>query len=114
VIGNLINNAVLHGFEGRAQGTISITGEPGQAASVILRVADNGQGIPADMVGRIFDPFVTTKKGRGGTGLGLHISYNAVVNLLGGSLTVHSVEGEGATFVLRLPMTAPNVGATIV
>lgn len=113
VIGNLINNAVLHGFEGRSHGTIRITGEPGQGAFVVLKVADDGKGIPADLLGRIFDPFVTTKKGRGGTGLGLHISYNAVVNLLGGSLTVHSVEGEGATFVLRIPRVAPQVSAPI-
>lgn len=108
VIGNLINNAVLHGFEGRAHGTIRIVGEPGEGPYLILRVVDNGKGIPADLLGRIFDPFVTTKKGRGGTGLGLHISYNAVVNLLGGSLTVQSKEGEGATFVLRLPVVAPK------
>ena len=114
VIGNLINNAVLHGFEGRAHGTIRITGEPGQGSYVILRVVDDGKGIPADLVGRIFDPFVTTKKGRGGTGLGLHISYNAVVNLLGGSLTVNSVEGEGTSLVLRLPMVAPKVSAPVV
>ena len=110
VIGNLINNAVLHGFEGRAHGTIRIVGEPGEGSYVILRVTDNGKGIPADLLGRIFDPFVTTKKGRGGTGLGLHISYNAVVNVLGGGLSVHSVEGEGATFVLRLPLVAPKSG----
>lgn len=114
VIGNLINNAVLHGFEGRAHGTIRIVGESGEGPSVILRVIDNGKGIPAELLGRIFDPFVTTKKGRGGTGLGLHISYNAVVNLLGGSLTVHSTEGEGATFVLRLPLVAPKVSGPAV
>ncbi len=114
-IGNLINNAVLHGFEGRAHGTIRITGvsDAEEGDCIMLSVADDGRGIPAALLAQIFDPFMTTKMGRGGTGLGLHIAYNAVTHLLGGSLTVCSVEGEGATFMLRLPRTAPkaiNVG----
>ena len=46
--------------------------------------------------------------GRGGSGLGLHIAFNIVSTLLGGSLTVQSHENEGATFTLRLPLTAPE------
>ncbi|MBC7682909.1 MAG: PAS domain S-box protein, partial [Ferruginibacter sp.] len=92
-IGNLVHNAVLHGFDGRAHGTVRITGERDGQGMVVLRVADDGHGIPANLLDRIFDPFVTTKMGRGGTGLGLHIAFNAVSNVLGGSLTVHSEEG---------------------
>jgi PAS domain S-box-containing protein len=108
-IGNLITNAVLHGFEGRTHGTVCISGERGEDGGIVLHVADDGKGIAADLLERIFDPFVTTKMGRGGTGLGLHIAYNAVVNLLGGRLTVHSVVGKGATFTLHLPDKAPRV-----
>lgn len=108
VVTNLVNNAVLHGFEGRNQGTVHITGEARDEGWLLLRVADDGCGIPTDLLDRIFDPFVTTKMGRGGTGLGLHISYNAVVSLLGGSISVRSTEGEGAVFELLLPSSAPR------
>ena len=111
VIGNLIQNAVVHGFEGRAQGTVRITAGQGEAGHLWLRVADDGRGIAAEHIGRIFDPFMTTRMGRGGTGLGLHISYNAVVNLLGGTLTVASTEGQGACFDVRLPVEAPHAPA---
>ncbi len=107
-IGNLVHNAVLHGFEGRDFGTVRITGERDSQGAVLLRVADDGCGIPPDLLERIFDPFVTTKMGRGGTGLGLHIAFNAVTNVLGGSLSVRSQEGAGATFEMRLPDTAPH------
>jgi signal transduction histidine kinase len=70
-------------------------------------VADDGRGIAAEHIAHIFEPFMTTRMGRGGTGLGLHISYNAVVALLGGNLTVQSTEGRGAVFELRLPAVAP-------
>jgi PAS domain S-box-containing protein len=108
VVTNLVNNAVLHGFEGRDHGTVCITGAALKDGAVLLRVEDDGLGIPAALLERIFDPFVTTKMGRGGTGLGLHISYNAVVTLLGGSISVHSTVGEGAVFTLRLPTSAPR------
>jgi len=107
VLGNLINNAVLHGFDGRTEGTIRITGEADGASHVMLRVIDNGNGIASELLARIFEPFVTTRMGRGGTGLGLHIAYNAVTSVLGGTLTVHSVQGQGASFEMRLPLQAP-------
>jgi PAS domain S-box-containing protein len=113
VVGNLVHNAVLHAFEGRPEGTVRITGERDAQGPLVLRVADNGCGIPAALQERIFEPFVTTKMGRGGTGLGLHIAFNAVTNVLGGSLTVHSEEGVGTTFELRLPDIAPRHSGTM-
>jgi PAS domain S-box-containing protein len=108
VLGNLIQNAVLHGFDGRAHGTVRITAGRGEDGRIWLRVADDGRGIAAEHIGRIFEPFMTTRMGRGGTGLGLHISQNAVVELLGGTLAVQSTEGRGACFELRLPDSAPG------
>jgi len=108
ILGNLINNAVLHGFDGRAEGSIRISGAPDGLSHVLLCVIDDGNGITPNLLSRIFEPFVTTKMGRGGTGLGLHIAYNAVTSVLGGTLTVHSVQGQGATFELRLPLQAPD------
>lgn len=108
-IGNLINNAVIHGFDGRGHGVIRVVGRRGEDDTIVLRISDDGKGIPAALLPRVFDPFMTTRMGRGGTGLGLNIAYNAVVNLLGGSMTVHSEEGAGTTFELRLPPKAPTV-----
>jgi PAS domain S-box-containing protein len=112
VLGNLIQNAVLHGFDGRSHGTVRITAGRSADQRIWLHVVDNGRGIVAEHLGRIFDPFMTTKMGRGGTGLGLHISYNAVVKLLGGTLTVDSVLGQGACFQMRLPAEAPQPAGT--
>ena len=110
VLGNLIQNAVLHGFDGRAHGTVRITaGRDARADGdwIWLRVADDGRGIAPEHIARVFDPFMTTKAGSGGTGLGLHISHNAVAGLLGGTLAVSSTVGEGTVFELRLPASAP-------
>ena len=108
VVANLVQNAVLHGFDGRERGTVRITGERAADGRIVLRVIDDGKGIAQALIERVFDPFMTTKMGRGGSGLGLHVSYNAVANLLGGTLGVHSVEGEGACFEVRLPPVAPH------
>ena len=105
-ITNLINNAVLHAFEGRTGGNIWINAEPADAGWVCLRVRDDGCGIPAAHLPRVFDPFFTTKLGRGGSGLGLNIVYNLVHKSLGGSITVQSPPGEGACFTLLLPLVA--------
>ncbi len=85
-----------------------LTGGRDDQGTVVLRVADDGHGISPDLLDRIFDPFVTTKMGRGGTGLGLHIAYNAVTNVLGGGLSVYSTLGSGTTFEVRLPELAPR------
>lgn len=107
VIGNLIQNAVVHGFAGRPHGCVRIDAQAIDADWVELRVRDDGQGIAPALLDRIFDPFMTTRTGGKGTGLGLHISYNAVTNVLGGMLTVRSEPGAGSCFTVRLPRVAP-------
>jgi two-component system, LuxR family, sensor kinase FixL len=74
---------------------------------VRLTVADNGPGLAPDIAARLFDPFATTKRGRGGTGLGLSIS-KSIVEGYGGSIDVESRPGEGATFVVWLPIAEPD------
>jgi signal transduction histidine kinase len=106
-LANLINNALLHAFDGRDAGHVHIAARLADDGMIEVDVTDDGKGIPAALIGRIFDPFVTTRMGRGGTGLGLHIAYNAVTHVLGGSLQVDSAEGQGACFRLRLPAVAP-------
>ncbi|MOA28350.1 Alginate biosynthesis sensor protein KinB [compost metagenome] len=65
--------------------------------------SDNGRGIPPEILPRIFDPFVTSKRGQGGSGLGTHIIYNLVVQLLRGRIHCASELGQGAHFHIRLP-----------
>ncbi len=72
--------------------------------TVEIRIADNGPGIPDHVKKRIFEPFFTTKPTGSGTGLGLSMSYDIVTKGHGGSLDVESSEGNGATFVVRLPV----------
>ncbi len=66
-------------------------------------VSDTGDGIPAEQIERIFEPFYSTKIGRGGTGLGLPISYD-IIRRHGGDVQVESAPGEGTRFTLRLPL----------
>jgi signal transduction histidine kinase len=69
---------------------------------VVIRVRDDGKGITADMIGRVFDPLVTTKRGQGGTGLGLAIS-RRLIHACDGEITVESTPGQGAEFSITLP-----------
>ena len=71
---------------------------------VVIRIADNGPGIKAEVQKRIFDPFFTTKPPGKGTGLGLSISYQIVVEKHGGQFKCHSVPGLGTEFVVELPI----------
>jgi GAF domain-containing protein len=70
----------------------------------VLRIADNGPGIPEDARSRIFDPFFTTKNPGKGTGLGLSISYQIVVDKHGGQLKVGSKLGKGTLFLIEIPI----------
>lgn len=75
--------------------------------SVELRVADNGCGIPEELCERIFEPFFTTKDVGQGTGQGLAIAHKAIVGKHHGKLLLESRPGEGATFIVRLPLDVP-------
>ena len=72
--------------------------------AVEIKIEDNGIGIPHNVMDRVFEPFFTTKPAGSGTGLGLSLSYDIVTQGHGGALTVESMEGEGATFVVTLPL----------
>ncbi len=107
VIGNLIINATLHGFDGRQGGRMRLSAQAHSNQAVLLRFCDDGQGIAQEHLSKIFEPFFTTRLGQGGSGLGLHISYNIVRKLLGGSITVGSSPGQGTHFEILLPLVAP-------
>ncbi len=101
VILNLLSNAAHATKEG--EGTITLRTGLRDAGHVAMEVADNGSGIPADVLPRIFDPFFTTKALGKGTGLGLSICYKIVENH-GGKLEVQSTLGLGTRFTLVLPI----------
>ncbi|MDI4634156.1 PAS domain-containing sensor histidine kinase [Pelomonas sp. V22] len=105
VLINLINNALIHGLEGRSNGEISITATPStDGQRVSLSVADNGRGIPAEALPELFKPFYSTRIGQGGSGLGLPIVEDIVCKRLGGSISVSSEPGQGSRFTLDLPL----------
>ncbi|KJV32677.1 hypothetical protein VI06_04300 [Aquitalea magnusonii] len=109
VVTNLLVNALVHGFEEKPGGNIHIRAERYQAAEVRLSIQDDGKGIPAENINRVFDPFFTTRRGNGGSGLGLHIVYNIIRQRLGGTIEVHSEVGKGSVFIITMPCTAPEV-----
>lgn len=96
---NVIDNAAhaLHG-----EGTIRLRALR-RGADVVVEIEDDGPGIPVDVVGRVFDPFFTTKEPGEGTGLGLNISHNIVVQVHGGRFDVSSEPGR-TTFAVSLPI----------
>lgn len=108
VLINLLQNAILHGFEGRKQGLMTISAQLISNDRVQIRFEDNGVGIREDNLHRIFEPFFTTKLGHGGSGLGLNVTYNIVNSLLGGTIRVDSTLGQGTVFTMELPLTVPG------
>jgi signal transduction histidine kinase len=108
ILTQLVRNALLHGFAQGGPGRMSITAVVIDAGWLRLDFADNGGGIDAASLGKIFDPFFTKRLGKGGSGLGLNIVHNLTVNVLGGSILVDSAPG-GTHFRLRLPRRAPDL-----
>jgi signal transduction histidine kinase len=108
VVLNLLSNAAQATPEGT--GTITVRTRMSGNAHVALEVADNGTGIPVDVLPKIFDPFFTTKALGKGTGLGLAICHKIAENH-GGKLEVQSSLGKGTRFVLVLPIKAAALAA---
>jgi signal transduction histidine kinase len=111
ILTNLFLNAANHAFADGGSGTISISARPRGADDVEIIFADNGAGMTPDVQRQAFDPFFTTRRNEGGTGLGLHIVYNLVTQQLGGHMMLDSRLGQGTTFRIIMPRTA-NGGAT--
>jgi PAS domain S-box-containing protein len=106
VILNILVNAAqaIAGQKLQDKGHIHISTKS-EGAYVVITIADNGPGIPKNVLTRIFDPFYTTKDPGKGTGLGLSISYDIIVNKHHGRISADSEPGKGATFRIELPIT---------
>ena len=108
VVTNLVMNSVIHGFEERADGIISIDIKKLPNNHVSLVFKDNGRGIEKENLSKIFDPFFTTKRGSGGSGLGLNIIYNLISQKLNGTITCESEIGKGVNFLIEIPLVTKD------
>jgi len=102
ILTNFLTNSHIHGFENRIDGEISIEFQANDD-NLILIYQDNGKGLDSTIKDRIFDPFVTTKRGLGGSGLGMNIVYNLVNTKLKGTIKVIASE-HGCCFVVKVPL----------
>jgi len=109
ILTNLFLNAVNHAFAGGRSGTISISARARGHDDIEINFTDNGAGMTPDVQRQAFDPFFTTRRNEGGTGLGLHIVYNIVTQQLGGRMMLESRPGQGTTFRIIMPRTAKGV-----
>ncbi len=107
VLTNLFLNAVAHAFPDGRPGAIHIEARESGRDNVEIIFSDNGIGMSLDVRRRAFDPFFTTRRDQGGTGLGLHIVYSIVTNRLGGRLDLDSEPGGGTRIQMILPRVAP-------
>lgn len=101
IITNLVMNSITHAFDKDTPGTIRIKLESCEDA-ILLTYADDGKGMPPEILPKIYDPFFTTKRGRGGTGLGLSVLYSIITQQFNGTITCSSQPGEGTTFIIHL------------
>jgi two-component system, NtrC family, sensor kinase len=104
VVTNLITNSLVHAYPNNQNGQLcfEVTQQDGQ---VLIRYDDDGCGISAEILGKIYEPFFSTARNKGGTGLGLNIVYNLVTQKLQGKIEVRSKVNEGTQFEIALPMS---------
>jgi signal transduction histidine kinase len=106
VLTNLIFNAVTHGFAGGLDGHVLIKARHLDPGQVEITFSDDGGGIPEEVQRHVFDPFFTTGRAQGRTGLGLYIVRNLVTDQLGGRISLVSAPGKGTIVCMTLPLRA--------
>jgi signal transduction histidine kinase len=102
IISNLVLNSVNHAFTTQQSPEINISFEQ-DGEEVVFQYRDNGTGIDKSLHQKIFEPFFTSKRGKGGSGLGLYLVFNLIQPKLKGSLQVESELGQGVHLTFRLP-----------
>lgn len=105
ILTNLVMNSLIHGFDEGFEGLITINVVKENDTKILITYSDNGKGIEKEHLNKIYEPFFTTKRDNGGTGLGLNIIYNIVTQTLGGTIKCESQIGKGTTFLLEFPVT---------
>ena len=102
IITNLVVNSLTHGLENQNDGKINIQIHTDDH-HVCMMYSDSGCGMPEENLLHLFEPFFTTRRGQGGSGLGAHIMFNLVTGLLGGQIRASSPAGQGLTYDIRFP-----------
>lgn len=108
LIAQLFSNCINHAFPDRRQGTIRISGALDPQGWLDLIVEDDGVGIAADIRPHLFEPFATTDRASGRTGLGLHMAFTLATGVLGGSIQMDDRPGGGTRALIRLPAADPE------
>lgn len=103
IITNLIMNSMIHGFEESKKGKIKIIAKK-EGTSLFIEFSDDGSGISTENLKKIFEPFYTTKKLKGGSGLGLNIIQKIIIDELHGTIECKSEEGDGTIFYITFPI----------
>ncbi|MCY0991808.1 HAMP domain-containing sensor histidine kinase [Nannocystis sp. ILAH1] len=106
IVTNLLHNALVHAFPSGHVGTVILWIDRSADGQVELGCGDDGVGISPELLRRVYEPFFTTARGSGGSGLGLHIVHNLVTDLLCGTIRAESTPGRGARFTVRFPAHA--------
>lgn len=103
IVTNLVMNSLIHGFENMESGEIEFNIWV-EDDTLVFSYNDNGKGMDAKTLEKSFDPFFTTNRSHGGTGLGMHILYNLVTQTLRGQIEYTSAPGKGVLFLFRIPI----------
>ncbi|WP_347710426.1 ATP-binding protein [Niveispirillum sp. BGYR6] len=109
-ITNLLANVADHAYGPDRAGPIRVQARQTGNDKVEITVADEGEGMAAEVLAHVFDPFFTTNRAAGHMGLGLHVAYNQVTQRLGGSIHLHSEPGCGTVATIRIPRELPIFG----
>ncbi len=104
IISNLFNNSVIHAFPDDKKGKLTLNIIKVKTGLEII-YQDNGCGMEQSVQEQVFAPFFTTKRGKGGSGLGMNIVFNLVSQELQGDIRLHSELDRGTTFNISLPST---------
>ena len=108
ILTNLMMNSLIHAYDEDIVGTLRIVVEhkldADSKGDVVISYSDDGKGMDETTRENVFEPFYTTRRGQGGSGLGMHIVYNMAIQSLNGSIICKSELGEGVTFVIRFPV----------
>jgi len=102
IISNLVMNSLCHGLKDVENGKIDIHISQ-ENKNILLIYRDNGVGMTDEQQSKLFEPFYTTMRGKGGTGLGMSIVFNLVTQTLKGTIECHSAPGKGVEFVIQFP-----------
>lgn len=106
VVSNLIVNAMRHAYPDGSGGAVRFVVRRAEPLQACVVYEDDGVGATEEVARRMWEPFYTTKRGQGGSGLGMHIIWNLVVGELGGTVRATSAPGQGMRIQFRLPCLA--------